>query len=772
MGKDIKKIAVIVDTMDGVYQSRISNGLIEYAKNKNINLIFYSGMAKSSRKNLMSEHNAVFQLFNKDIYDGIIYLLGSLEIYVGRDGIEQLARRCGNLPAISLSLNIDGAKSIVFDNYNSMYKITQHILTKHNYKRIAYISGSLKNDEAISRYNGFKAAMNDGKTVFNNQYFFEGDFLTSSGARGIDYFVNNPLAMPDVIIIASDEMAIGALMRLKELGYDVPNEVALTGFDNIETSKSFFPSITTINQPSAVMSKYAIEYIDQLLSGHSDLVPNEKLISGELIIRESCGCSSIVDSVHSNKRKMDILTIEDDSMVQIVRIREHKAEIVDMLIAFINLNTKEKEKLNTYFGELIDGLVGDIEYFEIDGEFLRIYSKIMNYTNVYTNINCDWQRLMLILRNYLCGIITSIEVISFIDELFLQIGFINGSNLSRKETLEHFLFKRMYITSRAVSSDLNEIITLEDLKNIIRSTISEYGISVCFLCLYDDIILCSDEQEMILPVKTRLVIGYVDGAVVEDEYYFTKNILPDRYISNDQQSNLVILTLFDNEYHYGYIVFSLDAIDMLIYETLRGQISNALKRKTFYEERQAAEEELDKVVHQLEISNAKLHELAIRDELTGLYNRRGFYQQVDKFLKTNISKDESYFVLFGDIDGLKGINDSFGHREGDYTIYTTATILKNTFGEEDIIARMSGDEFTIVITRGFTEEMIRKLLVTLENAFAEHNMVSKKPYKVAITIGYAAFSPDLPDTIDDIIKAADSNLYIEKAKKRAGIIKR
>ncbi|MDA3847039.1 MAG: GGDEF domain-containing protein, partial [Vallitaleaceae bacterium] len=278
-------------------------------------------------------------------------------------------------------------------------------------------------------------------------------------------------------------------------------------------------------------------------------------------------------------------------------------------------------------------------------------------------------------------------------------------------------------------------------------------------------------QEMILPDKTRLVLGYVDGVVVEDEYFSTKNVLPERYMSTDQQFNLVVLTLFVNEYQYGYIIFSLDAIDTLIYETLRGQISSALKSETLYEQRRVAEEALDKVVDQLEISNAKFHELSIRDELTGLYNRRGFYQQVDKFLETNILKDKSYFILFGDIDGLKSINDAFGHREGDYTIYTTAAILKNNFNEDDIIARMSGDEFTIVITRGFTEGKLKKLLATLEHAFDEHNSVAKKPYKVAITIGYAAFSPDLPDSIDDMIKVADNNLYIEKAKKRSGIVK-
>ncbi|MDA3845854.1 MAG: substrate-binding domain-containing protein, partial [Vallitaleaceae bacterium] len=450
MGKDRKNIAVIMDTMDGVYQSRISNSLIEYGENKNFNLIFYSGMASNSQNNIMSEHNAVFQLFNKNKFDGLIYVHSSLEIYVGKKGIKRLAKMCGELPTISLSVSIDGAKSIIIDNFDSMYKMTQHVLTNHDYKRIAFISGPLKNNEAVSRYNGFKSAIDVAQKPFNNHYFFEGDFLPNSGMSAIDYFAKTPLEMPDVIIAANDEMAIGALMRLKELGFDIPSEVAITGFDNIETSKSFFPSITTVNQPSINMSKHAIEYMDQLLHGESDLVPNEKYVSGELIIRESCGCFSIVDSIYSNKRNMDISTIEEDESPQAFPLSAYKEDIVNILIEFINPGTKHQEKFDTYFRELIDGLNRDIQLFEIEGDFLRVYSKIVNYAIVHTQLHCDWHKLMMNLRSYLYGIITNIQVISFLDDLFIQVALINGSNLSRKESLEHFLFKKMYIKSRTV----------------------------------------------------------------------------------------------------------------------------------------------------------------------------------------------------------------------------------------------------------------------------------------------------------------------------------
>src|SRR5690606_30591217 len=90
-----------------------------------------------------------------------------------------------------------------------------------------------------------------------------------------------------------------------------------------------------------------------------------------------------------------------------------------------------------------------------------------------------------------------------------------------------------------------------------------------------------------------------------------------------------------------------------------------------------------------------LQSLTIVDDLTGLYNRRGFLTLAERHLKLAIRKKAGLFLLFADLDGLKQINDTFGHLEGDRALVSAAQILRQSFRSADIIARLGGDEFTV-----------------------------------------------------------------------------
>ena len=116
---------------------------------------------------------------------------------------------------------------------------------------------------------------------------------------------------------------------------------------------------------------------------------------------------------------------------------------------------------------------------------------------------------------------------------------------------------------------------------------------------------------------------------------------------------MVVMALFSDEYNYGYIVFSLDATDNLVYESLRSQLGEALNRQHMARQRSEAEKALEAVLQELENSNAKLRYQSVMDELTGLYNRRGFYQNAEKYFRSAVEDHEPFFMMFADIDGTE-----------------------------------------------------------------------------------------------------------------------
>lgn len=163
----------------------------------------------------------------------------------------------------------------------------------------------------------------------------------------------------------------------------------------------------------------------------------------------------------------------------------------------------------------------------------------------------------------------------------------------------------------------------------------------------------------------------------------------------------------------------------------------------------------------------KLLEASITDELTGLYNRRGFMELAGKQLKVAERTKEEIFLLFADFDKLKWINDNLGHKAGDQALSETALILQDTFRQADVIGRLSGDEFVVLLTakEGHRDEhaAIDRLLHNLQ----ERNKQANKNYDLELSVGSARQNHDDPYTLDEMLTKADTGMYEVKKKKES-----
>lgn len=158
--------------------------------------------------------------------------------------------------------------------------------------------------------------------------------------------------------------------------------------------------------------------------------------------------------------------------------------------------------------------------------------------------------------------------------------------------------------------------------------------------------------------------------------------------------------------------------------------------------------------------------LSLNDELTGLYNRRGFTILARQQLKAVERVRKRLLLLFTDLDSLKWINDNLGHKEGDRALVDAATVLARTFRREaDIVARMGGDEFAVLsveqsLTGGKTyTELLKKNV----EAF---NSEGGRPYRLSLSVGTVQYDPEHPMSLDDLLSQADAEMYREKAGKR------
>jgi diguanylate cyclase (GGDEF)-like protein len=163
----------------------------------------------------------------------------------------------------------------------------------------------------------------------------------------------------------------------------------------------------------------------------------------------------------------------------------------------------------------------------------------------------------------------------------------------------------------------------------------------------------------------------------------------------------------------------------------------------------------------------QLHIMTLCDDLTGLYNRRGFFELIDHHLKKARRKKQELFMLYADLDNLKKINDTYGHKEGDKVIVEAAHILKTTYRESDIIARIGGDEFVVFPIKTDSDD-IETIISRLKDSIEEHNNRMLRGYRLSMSVGISPYDPESSQTVDDLLAQADMLMYEhKKAKKEA-----
>jgi len=743
-----KTVAVIIDTLDGIYQTSMADALIHSGNKRNTNLLFFSGMAVLSYNNLASFHNAIFKLVNQEQVDGIIFIVASMEIYVGHEGVQKLAD-VFDLPKISLSTKINGAKNILVDNFKNMYSMTKHMLSQHPSDHVGYISGPLKIEEAKIRYQGFTQCLKDLSYPFNPNYFYEGSFLNIDGRFAIDYFLKENGTLPKVLICANDEMAIGAYIRLKELGYSIPQDIAISGYDDVEAASLMQPSLTTLTQPLSAMTDLAIELIEELIEGN--IVEEDHYVAGTLNIRETCGCIDF-----------QALVSEFDAEIQ---------SLEEIIFNYIQPQKWCYEETKEAIQKLVHYLIQDIESQNIQSEFAQKYSTWMHHALIDLFISCDWYNMVLHLRSFVLRTYATDENTTYIENLFLQLVQINNTNILRRTALANFKFKEIYVNSRQVFSQFNDARSYSDIGIALKTAASFFDIKEYYLCLYENP-KTLDDVEFTLPKQMVLISGKNEAQYYKNIPFATLTILPEGLLSRVDTRHLVFLSIFYADVQYGYIAFSMSGVNPLIFETLRSEVSNALKNLFLIESKLSIEKKLEETMLQLELSNKRLHELSIKDELTGLLNRRGFYQSINHMKSDLGIHDYNIKFLFGDLDGLKIINDNFGHAEGNNALCAIATVLKKSLHSDDLLARMSGDEFAICIFRDITEAELKKITDSVKEKLEQHNSFSLKPYNVSISIGIAYNDHTIHRDLDELIAYADAQLYLEKQHKVKNIIKK
>ena len=312
--------------------------------------------------------------------------------------------------------------------------------------------------------------------------------------------------------------------------------------------------------------------------------------------------------------------------------------------------------------------------------------------------------------------------------------------------------------------------TLKELFGSLTEITAQLKFNTMAVVLYDKPVEFSKDEEIVIPDKAYLrtyidnnkqIIPYDDKGIEVNPH---KKLLPDTYVA--QMAGVFILhAIFAGEKQYGYIIAQVPNTKFEMHHIYLKLIINAIAHAYDLNQTLDRNEALSNRNERLLKNNHALNIQSTEDELTKVLNRRGFMERAEKELKRAAKNGKSGIVFFADMDGLKKINDTWGHKIGDLAIKTEAKILIEAFRDSDIVGRLSGDEFAIVSTglaKGYVSA-IRERLKQLNKFYSEK---AELPLTLSISLGYVEFTPD-NCSLDELLSRADQVLYKEKEIKHA-----
>ncbi len=617
------RIGIFVGDIYQKYESIVIRTMEKYALSHGITLDIFGSFAIPDNNVLHAEgEKSILYLPKLEDLDGIIAMGDTMERFGMNKEMAKHLNRAAKCPIVSLRAREKGWYNILADNENAMYEMTRHFIEKHHFRNICFVTGRMTMEDAKERLAGYKKAMAEAGIKVTENMVYYGDYWNEHGREIVDFFLNRKEGMPSAIICSNDYMALSVCDELKKRGIKIPEEICVSGFDNLEEGQMYDPSLTSVSVPFEEMAERALETAVSLAKGET--IEKEQYFYGKNQYRQSCGC------------------------------KEHTEQISPTLLK------EENAKIHCLAKECI--------YMSTDFE----------------------------------------------------------SALNEKECLE---WAADYVKKL-------------DVKN-------------CFICLNQTQEKKIHEETEHERKKKICLRHYMDGdgrSVFVNIPFSRSLLLPKRYlpILNDNV-NLFIPLHCKNEI-YGYFIFQMEdkkgyAVDER-FEFFCMNMGNSLKKVYMY----------------CELFSAKdVMQLYLKDPLTNIYNRRGFERKLVEICEFSKNRDKTIAVVSIDMDGLKYINDTFGHMTGDESLICFSKCLTSVLDKGEFCARMGGDEFFAVLIMDDADRE-KRFKRQLSERIKKENRLIKEDYVLDASVGICVVED--PSSIMEYLHMADQRMYENKRMKK------
>ena len=317
-----KKVALFGSGLTNRYKMGLCRVFNMAAEELDMDLMIFNTYGRIGSENALSEdyESEILDYIDLDQFDGIVFDGDGYNVDGVSDKIQRklLTAKC---PVVSVSSYVEGFYNIEFDDAGGLRMIVEHFINHHHFKHIGFMSGYLSHPDAQVRLQEFRSVMQQYGLPEDGAGVFEGDFWYNKGMDAAHYFLSLS-ERPEAIVCANDYMAISLTTAFRKLGINVPEDIAVSGYDGTTEGQDFLPHMTSVTRERKDIAWKSLKFISDMADGkdmsHADLKIYPKPIYGQ-----SCGCDILdyhyamdaVSRLHEEKRMDKAATFNSESTI-------------------------------------------------------------------------------------------------------------------------------------------------------------------------------------------------------------------------------------------------------------------------------------------------------------------------------------------------------------------------------------------------------------------------------------------------------------------------
>jgi diguanylate cyclase (GGDEF)-like protein len=630
-------------------------------------------------------------------------------------------------PILYVATGEDGP-TIAAGNESGIHQAIEH-LVQHGHRRIAFIAGDPNdNGDSESRLRAYHSAVAEFGLATDPRLVEPGWHMEFLGYDALKKLLASKVGFT-AVAVSDDWSAVGAMRAIREAGLAVPGDIAVIGFDDQPEALAQIPPLASVHVPLPEMGQQAVLLmLDHLFGGH----PLETIhIPTRLVPRHSCGCmpAGVLSAAHGEQ---ELPSYSPKSETTTARTNRIKLHVVNEMVATLPAESRmpEEEVTRALCDSLVESFYASLKQGDTS-PFQRALMDLLQKTELL-DLNMDfWQEIVSILRRQMTQLPLGwkqLKTRRLAEDLLHQARAAISESAQRRDQ-RHQLERDSHAHLLGVlTSRLSGTLDVKQVVQVLNENLANVGVRHARVAVF--------EPEGDDPVAWSILLDRDPESPLRR--FPTREFPPPELYPPGELLNLALLPLLFQNEAMGYVAF--DGHDLSACTSIARQIAAALKVSSLH---------------------GQVVELSLTDPLTGLHNRRYF----ELFLKNEVVRSQRFgralAILMIDFDGFKTYNDMYGHPAGDVALQKVAASLLEGRRSADVVARIGGDEFAIILPE---TEVNGALLVAkrIREAVAALNGL-KRP--ISLSIGVTA-----PATIqvspEELVKEADQALYQSKHEGR------